>query len=357
MALVSKMLRYPNELEAMGLLQGGVITNNGKIENPTEQSIKDSINDIHNYLVSDLLLTSVPSNGELDLGNIADLNLADYAFKNNTFFNYNQVINYGFKVYAFNDILQETKPIFLKVYFGVKNMSPKYNVSNLVCRFIFNLYIEIIYNNNILYTIRPTQSFSNIYDAGNNFDAFYYNKSSESYSDGFYTGDRLFVNLLPNRNCYYSSRSNYFNNNLYSFIKFYIERNDKYIKIRQFTGERNYSWSDSSLYNVSQYNYAFIPYNTQGQLSTNNNFMIPYSDRVITNNELVAFRTLDIDVLTNKVYDNYNVMVGYNSQSSVTNVLVDLSINDTSHKYYLINSNNDLTYTYNTNFSTLLRVE
>lgn len=359
MPLVSKMLRYPNELEAMGLIQNGQTTTQGLLETSSEQSLKDSIIDIHNYLIDDLGLIAVPETGELDISNIADLNLKLHASEYNKL-GMDQFIIYGFKTYAFNDEIQNSKPIYLKFKYGVKNLSSKINSIDNCARFSFNIIVEIIYNNAVIQTISPTQTFRSSYKSSvSNSRAWYYMYNNPNNSEGFYTGDRLFLNLLPNRQIKYSYYQNNFNRTTtYPFIKFYIERNNDFIKIVSFTKERNHN-HDSNPFNIIESLFYYNQYNVDGIFETNNNCMIPYIDRNIANEDVISFRTLDLNPNNNMAYENYNVMVGYTNQITTSNVIVELTRDSEIYQYYVIKTDigNDLSYTYNTNLSILLKVD
>lgn len=359
MPLVSKMLRYPNELEAMGLLQNGDTTTQGLSENPTEQSLKDSITDIHNYLVNDLGLTPVSQTGELDLSNIQDLNLKLHASEYNKL-DINQRLIYGFKTYAFNDEIQESKPLYIKFYYGAYNLSNKMNQIYHCARFSFYISIDIIYNNEVIQSIFPTQTFRSSYKSFiSNSRSWYYMYNNPNNSEGFYTGGRLFLNLIPNRQIKYSHYENNFNRTTtYPFIKFYIERNNDFIKVTSFTSDRNGDYN-ANPFTVRESLFYYNQYNKTGIMSTNNNCMIPYIDRKITNEDVISFRTLDLNPFNNKAYENYNVMVGYTDQITTSNVIVDLTRDSEINQYYAIKTDigNDLSYTYNTALSILLKVD
>ena len=61
----------------------------------------------------ELGLTYIQTNGDLDLQNIPDLNIATHASQYNTL-NTGESLTYGFHIFAFNDEFQESKPLFLK---------------------------------------------------------------------------------------------------------------------------------------------------------------------------------------------------------------------------------------------------
>lgn len=358
MPLVSKMLRYPNELEAMGLILNGDTTTQGLLENPTEQSLKDSIIDIHNYLVDDLRLTAVEEPGELDLSNIQDLNLKLHASEYNKL-SIDQRLFYGFKTYAFNDEIQNSKPIYLKFYYGVQNLSSKFNYISNCARFSFYIMINIIYNNEIIQSIFPTQIFRSSYKGATSAKAWYYMYNNPNNTEGFYTGSRLFLNLLPNRQIKYSFyESNFNRTTTYPFIKFYIERNNDFIKVTSFTSFRDGDHATNP-FTLRESLFYYNQYNKTGIMATNNNCMIPYVDRRITNEDVISFRTLDLNPMNNNAYENYNVMLGYTDQMTTSNVIVDLTRDSEISKYYVIKTDigNDLSFTYNANLSILLKVD
>ena len=95
----------------------------------TEDSVKVAINDIFTFLTQELGLTYIQTNGDLDLQNIPDLNIATHASQYNTL-NTGESLTYGFHIFAFNDEFQESKPLFLKFNYNMLNAIAKFNNAN-----------------------------------------------------------------------------------------------------------------------------------------------------------------------------------------------------------------------------------
>lgn len=355
MPLVSKMIRYPDEKKAMGILNNGPYDQQG-VQESGYDSIKNTINDIHSFLVDDIGLTHTPFNGELDLNNIPDLLLNQEAKKSNVL-NADEFLSYGFKMYSFNDELQNEAPIILKIYFGVKNISDKGSDIKFSSRFAFTISIDILVNNKIIYSFNPTQAFTNRSTGGVAFSA-YYNYTEENLSKGFYSGDRLFLDLIPNRRVSYCSRSNVNTNKLFPYIKFYLERCDKFIKLKIFTTTKNYGYGDNNIWDLTSTNFIYKSIIEDSLYTTQENCFIPFLNKAnITNNNYGVYRTIDIDPLTNITYENNNIMIGYSNQLINSNVEVDVNIEGINERFYVITPNiYDITYTFDPKIALLLRV-
>lgn len=353
MPLMTKMIRYPDEKKAMGILHDGAYANRGS-QDPSEQSLKDCIKDIHEFIVNDLKLTYVPESDDLDLNNIPDLGLANYANQTNVL-SPDQFLLYGHKTYAFNDDLQEIQPIKIKFEFGAKNISDK-NVNNIFShRFAFDIRLRII-GNILSIPLISTQVYTNR-DAGGNAASWYYSKQNPILSKGFYSGDRLYLDLIPNRCVNYSSRGMISSTNYFQYFRIYIERNENFIKLKSFTVPRSGSYTESSIFNTTNTNYVFYSNVNLKSYATQENFMIPFIDRDISNNNYPIFRTIDIDPETNKTYASKNVMFGYTSQFTGSNIEIEAELDGEVSTYYVITPNSsDNNFTYNSKLCTLLRI-
>ena len=95
----------------------------------TESSVKVAINDIFTFLTQELGLTYIQTNGDLDLQNIPDLNIATHASQYNTL-NTGESLTYGFHIFAFNDEFQESKPLFLRFNYNMLNAITKYDYAD-----------------------------------------------------------------------------------------------------------------------------------------------------------------------------------------------------------------------------------
>lgn len=354
MPLVTKMIRYPDEKKAMGILNSGGYSSQGTQESSYE-SIKNCIIDIHDFFVNDLKLTHKISDGELDLNDIKNLNL-DTLSKQSNVLNPDEFLSYGFKDYSFNDDLQNEVPLTLRINFGVKNLADK--SSNLVFshRFAFTILIDVFIKDRMIHSFNPTQSFTNRTPVNN---AWYYNYTEELLSKGFYSGDRIFVDIIPNRRVSYCSRFDVNTTKLFPYIKFYIERNQEFTIIRSHTITKNYGSNDNSIWDPTSINFVYINNNEDIKFETQENYYIPFLSKAnIANNNYGVYRTVDIDPLTNITYENNNVMIGYSNQLINSNIEVEIDINGEIETYYVITpSQYDITYTFDQKIATLYKVD
>ena len=116
-------IRNVNDLEMNGIKE--------YVGASSDISVKNAINDIFIFLTQELGLTYIQTDGDLDLQNIPDLNIATHASQYNTL-NTGEILTYGFHIFAFNDEFQETKPLFLRFNYNMINAILKYD--NELCK-------------------------------------------------------------------------------------------------------------------------------------------------------------------------------------------------------------------------------
>lgn len=333
MALIRKMIRYPDEVQAMGILQSGTDLVMGT-QPASEESIKNAIIDISEFFINDLNMIRVPVDGEIDLDNIPDL---DIATKSTQFNNLNQLqsLSYGFIKLAFNDEYQESRPLFLTLRFEMMNLTIKTNNAAQKHRFAFAI------------TFTLTDADDNIYDTFVSCNVDYHNNihtaTHQSYfkqeivkeSVGFCNGSELFVNIYPQRYVSFgaSHQTQYFPTNILSnYICFYIERNSEFIKIIKLSGLSGRSYTVTSPTSVNT-NTTYIPYQVNYILNTTENVYMPYIGRKILNVENFSMATTDINPFDNKIYKNENLLVCYTED--VVNDLVEVHDGEAVTKYYV----------------------
>ena len=244
----------------------------------------------------------------------------------------------------------------MRVKFGVKNLSDK--SSNLIFshRFAFTISIDVFIKDRMIHSFNPTQSFTNRSAVSS---SWYYNYTEELLSKGFYSGDRIFVDIIPNRRVSYASRVDVNTTKLFPYIKFYIERNKEFTKICSHTKTKNYNYGDSSIWDQTPNNFIYVNNNENIKFQTQENFFIPFLSKAnIANNNYGVYRTVDIDPLTNITYENNNVMIGYSNQLINSNIEVEIDINGEIETYYAITpSQYDITYTFDQKIATLYKVD
>lgn len=334
MALIRKMIRYPDEYKAMGILQGGTDLTMGS-QPASEESIKNAIIDISNFFINDLKMVRVPVEGEIDLDNIPDLDIATKSTQHNNM-NQLQPLSYGFIKLAFNDEYQDTRPLFLKISFEMKNIA--YKAKNVVQknRFAFGVRVDIIGENEIVY---HTLILSNIeYHTDTDYpnQQYYFKQENVVDSIGFNNGSELFVNIYPQRYvcCGATRNADYFPKNLSNFICFYIERNDKFIKIIQLSGVVGSGYDGLSGIKAVGTNTTYISYNVNNILNTDDNVFIPFMNtNKISNVVNFSMPTTDINPIDSTIHKNENVLVCYTDDA--VNEIVDVQEGDTTTKYYV----------------------
>lgn len=355
MPLVTKMIRYPNELEAMGFLNNGSSNSMGTVP-PSEESIKNCIKDIYDFFIQDLKMVHVPKEGELDINNIPDIGIATYATQNNNL-NQHQNVPYGFTDFAFTDELQNTKPIYIRLIYGMLNLTLRNADAMQKNKFAFNL---IVYIMDDVGTILHSFISCNTY-AHSNFD--YTNQQSfvskyiGSISNGFNNGNSIYVNIIPKKYvaCMTSFNTNYYPPDIFSnYICFYIERNENFIKVIQLSGTRTASYSLSYPEQVGT-SITYIPYDVNYKYNSSNGVYIPFIDRGIENIKNSMSYTYDLDPKTNILYKNENIMCAYSSD--VVDNIIKLENDDTKEYLpYKWAGYNNIRFVGNTKYALLFKV-
>lgn len=357
MALIRKMIRYPDEYKAMGILQGGTDLTMGT-QPASEESIKNAIIDISNFFINDLKMIRVPVDGEIDLDNITNLDIATKSQQYNNL-NLLQSFSYGFIKLAFNDEYQDTRPLFLKLSFEMINIALKINDAAQKNRFGFVVRCDIIGENEVVYhTFIPSNiEYHTNQDYAN--QQYYFKQENVVESIGFNNGSELFVNIYPQRYvcCGATRNAAYFPKNLSNYICFYIERNDKFIKIIQLSGVVGGPYS--TLSNVKSVNTSttYISYNVNNILSTTDNVHMPFiNTNKILNVVNLSMPTIDINPIDGMIYNNENVLVCYTEDA--VNDIIDIQEGEITTKYYVYKpvSGTSIRYIRNQRTSLMFRV-
>lgn len=336
----TRFIPYPNELECMGLLRNGNVNDQGSVT-PSNESVTDCIIGIIGFLRDNLGLTHVPTTGEIDTSNIVypDLPTMKDKFNDTNLFTRYEL---GFVKFAFNDELQDTKPLFLNFKFNFIQISGRNSNDWWRNRYAFNMTLEILNGNGVV---------MHSADLGNmtgrqawTTPCSYGIQEQQTESHGFYAGNRLYVSMLPNRYVWWVSTSidaNYWGNRMSSYFSFYIERNEEFVKFLQLSQLREAS-ATSPLDQYSNANFVYCPYDPN-KFSTNENVYIPYiGNTKIGNNLFNAFRTIDLNPKTNIVSENFNVLSCYSDQIAVSGNTVDIEINGEVHKYATYKNANNI---------------
>lgn len=334
MSLSYRFVSYPDELKIQGLVNNGNATTQGTQE-ASQASAKQAIIDICNAFVDELQMPIVPTEGELDLANVEDIpDIATYATTWNQL-NFNQFFPYGFKVFAFNDDYQNTKPLYMKLTFGLKNITPKYNHTNYRHRFSFVVRISIfdhlgveLYNENYC-----NAEFYNTYN-GYYYEGFSYYFQNVVDSVFFKADSSIFFSIYPKKKTIRNIYSNTYPSVNTSYFSFYIFRNEKFLKIIPLSRYRSWDFSTNDIttsMNSINDNIIYISLSDgYTRYNTNNNVYLPFNDRIISNNESIVFNINDIDPSSDTVYPSTDMLMGYSSKMA-TNSVVDVG----NSKYYV----------------------
>lgn len=349
-------IRSPNEIQAMGIKEFAGAA--------TEQSIKDTINDIYTYMTTELGLTHVPTVGEINLQNIPDLGLATYATQSNTL-NAGEMLTYGYHIFAFNDALQTTKPLYIKFAYNVLNAGTKSTASNAKNTLLFCVYMTIMTK------ASPSAAYLNL--KSTHLCNIYYNSTygstspasarTISYTDvnsyGFYnpSNSNLFVNIFPKR---YATGHTYYDSMTFkqsAYISFYIERNEDYITFFQSSlgayadTSTNITGLTSLRRGVEHISYTGTTYsNTTG-------IGVPLMSLQSSVLQSLCWRSLYVNPTTSEIVPSYNILSYYNSfliNSGIENIV---DINGVQNSTY-VNLSLDDSYCYpnSTSLGLLFRV-
>lgn len=333
----------------------------------TEDSVKVAINDIFTFLTQELGLTYIQTNGDLDLQNIPDLNIATHASQYNTL-NTGESLTYGFHIFAFNDEFQETSPLFLRFNYNMLNAIVKYDYAD--CKNCLFFYIKL----DVLTKISPTSNYSQIFtvNLGNiaYSNCYDYNTNSShtnamkinftnTLSYGFYNSEKskLYINIYPKKSCigsiYYDS-STYMHNS--SYISFYLERNQNFITFINLSNgiSADYYYDDINI-TTSSVQRSLQTFNYNGiSFSSNDGFFIPYISEIPTNYSNSVWKTTLIDPFTKYISTTDNILSYYNNQLATSGIITQV---DNVGTYVSYSCSDQICYTRYTNVGLLLRID
>lgn len=367
MALKIKNIIYPNMYQAHGIAvdkQAFTIPTSSQTVDSTyasQETITNAIKGIHEFLTNELELVEVPVDGEMDIDNIIeppihltttplpssiptnDTLLAPLynAFENSTTDSNTFKPIYGFKYYTFNDKLNERKPLYLKINYGLFLLS-KLGV-NMRIRFAFAIEVEI--KNSIDGSTITSSVLCNVHGQNTalSYSDYYTQNMEQKDSIGLNYDGVLYVNIFPKLGIRHSHGSSsttnlsYITLNKVSYINFFLQRKEDYFIFMPFSyidsqSDRNIAYKG---YNSTSISAGFYSYDGLSTYTTNDNVHVPFiSNRIVGNNTMAIFRSIDIDPVSNNIYENFNLCVGYNTniQSTGVEIVIDNG-NGTKSKY------------------------
>lgn len=349
-------IRSPNEIQAMGLKEFAGAA--------TEQSIKDTINDIYTYMTTELGLTHVPTVGEINLQNIQDLGLATYATQSNTL-NPEQMLTYGYHIFAFNDALQSTKPLYIKFEYNVLHAGRKANLTNTTNFLVFCVYMTIMTKTS------PGASYLNLKSArlcnvfynseyGNTTGAGACSISETALNSyGFYnpSNSNLFVNIFPKRYAI-GHQSTYASTIKQSpYISFYIERNSNFITLfLSCLGVYANSANNGITMNSLQRGVEHISYSGTSYSNTTG-IGVPLMSLQSSVSQSLCWRSLYVNPTTSEIVPSHNILSYYNSFLTNSGIENIVDVNGTQNSTYVNLSSSDcITYPNSTSLGLLFRV-
>ncbi len=352
-------IRNVNDLEMNGIKE--------YVGASSDISVKNAINDIFIFLTQELGLTYIQTNGDLDLQNIPDLNIATHASQYNTL-NTGESLTYGFHIFAFNDEFQESKPLFLRFNYNMVNAIAKVNHGN--CKNCLFFYIKL----DVLTKISPTSNYNQIFTTDlcnivyNIYDNWYSNVSHANaakinfinkLSYGFYNPEKskLYINIYPNKSCvgsvYYNNDINILNS---SYISFYIERNQNFITFINLSYGiyQSNTWDIINVLNASnQRSLSMYSYNGIS-LTSNDGFFIPFVSETPTNYGNSVWKTTLIDPAMKYISSTDNILSYYNSQLGTSGIVTSI---DNVGTYVSYSCSDQICYARYTNVGLLLRID
>lgn len=351
MSLVSKMIRYPDELQAMGFTRNGNYNNMGSQE-PSQDSINNTIKDISDFFNNYLNLIKVPKENDIDLNNIPTHDF--YGMAKLTMLAQWSTYSFGFETFALSDDLQDTKPIFIQFEYCMRVISTGVNNAQVPNRFAFDIIMDIFYNNRSIYRIglgnicaRPQWTTPSSYGLN----------QEVTESCGFVNNNRLYINILPNRYVWFL-QGNYdssFGNYKSSYFSFYLERTGNYIKYYPLSRNKNASATSQDSASINE-SIIFIDY-SGNQYNTTDCVHIPFINKRLNSGRNSAFKTLDIDTSNNTMKESIDVLTTYTDQVAGTGNIVEVEIDNIKYEYvsYKPEPNKNTYYFRNTSTSLLLR--
>lgn len=345
--LKRKFIRYPNEREAWGIYGYA-----------SEESLKNTIRDIHSFFTTDLGLRQSPDIGQLDLTNIPDIGMkAIYDASTTSRWT---LWSYGYTLYEFTDPLQTDFPIFIKLEFQVVDGSYS-NSTNYRSRTYLNIRTSIMSATdgaglavdgrmNFVYNQSPS-----VHSSSSANDYF---ESNIADSYGFYddVAGRLYVCICPN-----IKKGSLDIGNQQPQMNFYIERSKNVVNdvTTDYVLIQNYQRGlyDSTAF-MTQFNTV---YSTKEKLNFQSaaGSHVPM-DGIQTNAATRSnlFRTISVNPFNNELIPNSNILSYLNADIPISGVVVDVNLSESEvGKYITVSPSTCGVYVWSSNYGHLIRVE
>lgn len=357
-----KNITYVNELECMGTQNGTVDTNSAsKFVSPNYNTLKQFIIDFNNFIVNDIGLSRVGDNNQIDINNLSFIdNLHDiqtYMKSLNTYEKFMDLM-YGYNLFAFNDSLQDTKPIYLKFEYNLTNICPKSSNSGHYPRFAFSIVFTLIdaLTNTVILSERLCNG--NARGTLSTPSSINFSQTLKN-SFGFLNDNALYINVMPKKSFSWTGSSATYSATESPYINFYLERKENYIKFINLSKFRESATNGvEPLLNTTNTNIMYYGFSSQ-LLQSNQGLYIPYINLKITNNQFPCFKTIDIDPNTNVIEDSDKTMVTYTGQTSqIDYQVVDIKQSNGDIKKYMINNHRDnIYYIGRADYSLMFRID
>lgn len=302
---------------------------------PDDTTLKQFIVDINKFIVDDLKLSKVDDDLQTDPTNIVFstdfVTIKTYSqtyistpSTNTENVHKEKEFLMGYNVFAFNDELQETIPIILKFEYILKNIEELLSYSGFP-RLTFCIRLSVINGNtNMPYIDRNLLCNASTTNRNNGSTSYTILSQDQVESFGFYTKNKMFVDILPRR-CIIAGGSNttFPQPTKSAAFSFYLERTDKFIKYINF-GHYSYrnltassSTSDVAVNSLSS-SMTYISIQGGTSINTNQFVSIPFLSNNIkaANAPFCTFKTADFDPATSVFYDSSNILACYSDQIS-----------------------------------------
>lgn len=269
--------------------------------------------------------------------------------------------------FAFNDSLQEQLPITLRIDLVLKNVAYASASYPSRPRLIFCPYLTVKCKDVIIVDKYQLTSNSSTSQASTSSKYHIINEDIVG-SFGFYSGERLYLNIFPSRSLTTGFLNTSTNDAKSAYMSFYLERNKDYINYIPFSLNRSMlagtpTSGTPTLVNSINSQVQFIDVNSLQKISTDDFCFIPHYSNIdlkASNTAFPVFNTIVINPATAKFYENQNVMVTYTdliSQNSNSQVLDIKLPNGEIGQYLVINNMLNKRYFLNNKTSILLRCD
>lgn len=363
-----KAITNPADDKIMGVGYG--VYNRTNNINQDITSLHEAISGIYNFLL-ELGLTEIKTSDSYVDGNTnyesSPTTWMEDCRANTTVSKLDSEYKLTYMIFTFNDELQEELPITLRFDFVLKNVSYANTSYTSFSRLIFCPYLTAKCGDAIIIDKYQLTSNTSSEQTTSNLKYHFMNEDIVN-SFGFFTGDRLYLNIFPSRSVTTGFTVTNKLDDKSAYMSFYLERNKNYIKFIGFSLNRSMlagtpSTGTPTLRNSINSSIMFIDPMSKQVISSDDFCFIPHYSNIdlkASNVSFPLFNTISVNPGTAHFYENQNVMVTYTdliSQASNSQVIDMKLANGEIAKYLVINNMLNKRYWLNNKTSILLRCD